>query len=888
MKSVQIERRRQRAREENFNVENLGDSPIYSSFQVESSSRNLYTVTIRDLSAPGANGCTCPDYLVNQLGTCKHIEAVFLFLRETERNAFRKASLTPPPIAYVYLHYGEEVSIEARRPRRPAPRVAQLIDSHFDYRGRFRGDPITHFDEFEEDLAELPPNDRSALKVAAEVREYVKHQQELRRRSLERARVITAVENGRVDFSPLQEDLYPFQVRGSLFLAYSQRGFLADEMGLGKTVQALAAATYMRERQNIKRCLIICPASLKRQWKMEIERFTTEHATVIEGSDRQSLYPRITTFFNVISYEIIPRDTELLKTFNPDLVILDEAQRIKNWRTRTAQAVKEIPKKYAFVLTGQPIESDLEAVYSIVQFLDQRMLGPLWRYYEQYFRFDGRGRHIGYRNIGDLKNRISSLYLRRSKKEVSSELPDLIENSYAVDLGTDARSIYDNARQKALALLELASVAQLDMDQRRNLDDAIKTMRRADTIGLDTREPLHSPKISELRSIIQDSVLVSSRKAIVFAEHQDLTRAVSALLDDLDVSHVHFHAGVPKDKQPDLVAQFTTDPSCRIFVATDLGSIGLNLQVADIIINLDQPWSASRRNQRLGRIYRLGRGEPVHIINLVHDSTVEESIPLVTGIDRTLLSRYAEHDPSKGPMSLEFETKNRRIREALSELLIAPPRRLPKRPTPEVKAPKKPLTPSLFDDLVLAESTPIPAQEPKAASPRLPRDDWDKPLKSALGSSYLGALKVGDKRYVVVDDPNLHSNRVMSIVKNPDRVVVVGPNCAVEEVEEAQIAPALRQLRIAQSLLNAGFPREALQRACLALDHYLGGSRGSQSLSDRLMNQMSDGQMTWSAGAPLALMIVASQSFESQLDPKIVRESLQHFGEILGETDQVS
>jgi superfamily II DNA or RNA helicase len=873
LKSVQIERRKQRAREEKFEIENLSASRIYSSFRVQSASRNSYVVTIRDLSAPGANGCTCPDYLVNQLGTCKHIESVFLHLREHERNDFRKASLTPPPNAYVYLNYGEVVSVEARRPRRPPPRLAQLIDSHFDYRGRFRGDPVTHFAEFEDDLGALSEVDCSALRIADEVRSYIDYEQSLRTRNLERARVLGAVKNGRLDFAPLREELYPFQMRGALFLAFSQRALLADEMGLGKTVQALAAAIYMRDRKQCSRCLIVVPASLKRQWKREIERFTSDDVTVIEGPDREQLYPRIHTFFNIISYELTIRDQDLLKEFQPDLVILDEAQRIKNWRTRTAQAVKEIPKKYAFVLTGQPIESDLEAIYSIIQFLDQRLLGPLWRYYEHYFRFDGRGRHIGYRNLGELKARISNIFMRRTKGEVHAELPDLIENSFAIDLAPEARKIYDGARQKALALLELAAVARLDIDQRRSLDDALRTMRRADSLEMDPQNPMASPKLRELRSIIQESVLVSSRKAIVFAEQQDLTRAVSKILDEMDVGHVHFHAGVPKDQQADLLLEFTTEPGCRLFVSTDLGSTGLNLQVADILINLDQPWSSSRRNQRIGRVYRIGRSEPVQIINLVHDETVEGAIPLVTGVDRALLSRYSESDPSKGPMSLDFETKNRTLRAALSELLIAPPRHLPKR-----RNPVKEISSELIDRSPARIRGGSHTDSSAAVCAKKPKPPWLEKVEEELGGAFLGEALVDARWFIIVDEPQVLADKVHLLVGDKAEITVVGPAQSTSEYEPAH-QRSRQQLTVAQSLLRAGFYRESASRGLLSLKEFF-GARG-QEPGALILEALGRGQLSAEQGGALSLLLVSAQSEDTEPSRASVAYALTALTEIL-------
>ena len=172
--------------------------------------------------------------------------------------------------------------------------------------------------------------------------------------------------------------LYPYQVEGVAFLAANGRALLADDMGLGKTLQAIAAAPWLQEHAEVERILVVCPASLKHQWAREIDQFTGQAVQVIQGpaAGRAVQYRRGSGFF-VLNYELVLRDVAVInETLRPDLLILDEAQRIKNWRTKIATAVKRIPSRYAFVLTGTPLENRLEDLYSLMQVVDQRPLGP--------------------------------------------------------------------------------------------------------------------------------------------------------------------------------------------------------------------------------------------------------------------------------------------------------------------------------------------------------------------------------------------------------------------------------------------------------------------------------------------------------------------------------
>jgi SNF2 family DNA or RNA helicase len=179
----------------------------------------------------------------------------------------------------------------------------------------------------------------------------------------------------------LKTKLLPYQARGAIFAACRGRVVLADDMGLGKTVQALAAAEMLRRRRGIARVLVIAPASVKYQWKTEIEKFTGHPAQIIDGSlpRRRELYAS-PKFFNLTSYELALKDVRYMQELAPDLIILDEAQRIRNWTTATARTIKQPKSRYAFVLTRTPIENKLEELFSVVEFVDGRRLGPAFRF----------------------------------------------------------------------------------------------------------------------------------------------------------------------------------------------------------------------------------------------------------------------------------------------------------------------------------------------------------------------------------------------------------------------------------------------------------------------------------------------------------------------------
>ena len=172
--------------------------------------------------------------------------------------------------------------------------------------------------------------------------------------------------------------LFPYQREGMLHLAFGERALLADEMGLGKTIQAIAACALLHHLGKARRALIVTPASLKTEWEEQIRKFTTLSQRLIFGSRhlRARLYADSTPpFFTIVNYEQVVTDSlEINERLQPGIVVLDEAQRIKNWATKTAQAVKRFNSRYAFVLTGTPIENRIDKLRSIVDFLDPALL----------------------------------------------------------------------------------------------------------------------------------------------------------------------------------------------------------------------------------------------------------------------------------------------------------------------------------------------------------------------------------------------------------------------------------------------------------------------------------------------------------------------------------
>src|SRR5439155_24937903 len=159
------------------------------------------------------------------------------------------------------------------------------------------------------------------------------------------------------------------------------------------------------------------------------------------------------SFFTIINYELMLRDREQVLALDPDLVILDEAQRIKNWRAKTTQAIKDLPSRFAFVLSGTPLENRLEELYSVVEFLDDKLLGPPWQFLAQHVVKDDWGGIIGYKDLEGVRRAIAPILLRRRKADVLTELPERIDNDFWLDLDPEQARLYRPLEKQLADLL---------------------------------------------------------------------------------------------------------------------------------------------------------------------------------------------------------------------------------------------------------------------------------------------------------------------------------------------------------------------------------------------------------------------------------------------------
>jgi SNF2 family DNA or RNA helicase len=504
--------------------------------------------------------------------------------------------------------------------------LQEIAAEHFDSEGLLREE---HLRDFEGVLEKLRAADETTV-VYTDVLDFIDRENELASGLDDERRYLARLARGKNPLEGLLKvPLFPYQIRGALFAACRGRVVLADDMGLGKTIQAIAAAELLRRRRGIERVLVVAPASVKYQWKTEIEKFCDLSTQVIDGlmPRRKKLYAN-PVFFNLTSYELVLKDIEDMHNLRPDLIILDEAQRIRNWATATARTIKQLKSRYAFVLTGTPLENKLEELYSVVEFVDGRRLGPAFRFLKEHRMEDESGKLLGYRGLDQIHRQLEPILLRRTRQEVLPELPKRTDQIFRVRMTSEQAGPYWEQNDILARLMHKWQrqgwLSEIDL---RRITCCIQNMRMlCNSTFLFDKETNFSPKLEEFREVIRELAVEEKRKVVVFSEYERMTFLASQELTKLQIGWVSVHGNVPARKRGELMARFRKDPDCRVFLSTDAGGVGLNLQAASAVVNFEPPWNPARLEQRIGRVHRLGQIHPVQVVHLLTEQSIEERV----------------------------------------------------------------------------------------------------------------------------------------------------------------------------------------------------------------------------------------------------------------------
>ena len=554
--------RQQYGEQQEFLLQNVGTHKIFSEFLLTNTQANkTYRIAIRGEEA-GDNYCSCPDYQINNLGTCKHIAFTLSKLRNIRGAEKTFVTGHVPPYSEVFLRYGLKRRVCFRQGKTAPPELLSLAREFFNEDGLLKDSRILDFHLF---LNGIKRNGGHEVRCYDDVLAFVAdHQDAERRRCIVDANL---KDIGSPAFNDLlKAELYPYQREGALFAVRAGRCLIGDDMGLGKTIQALAAAELMAILFNVRKVLIVSPTSLKYQWKSEIEKFTASRATVIEGLNhqRRECY-RTETMYKLVNYELVWRDMPLIQELAPDLVILDEAQRIKNWKTRTAKYVKQLESPFAIVLTGTPIENRLEELHSIMEFIDRYHFGPLYCFIHNHQLLDEGGRIIGYRNLKSVRSSLQDVMIRRKKDDVLKQLPGRTDKHFFVPMTREQQIIHDEHYEIVVRIVAKWRRFKFlsEADQRR-LQIALSMMRMAaDNTYLVDKKTVHGPKIEELAVLLREMIIEGGEKVVIFSQWMRMTELVERVLEENAIAYVHLNGMIPSKERNGLMTQFAMISAAR-------------------------------------------------------------------------------------------------------------------------------------------------------------------------------------------------------------------------------------------------------------------------------------------------------------------------------------
>ena len=613
----QIKLRKQVTDIEHFDISCVDDALCPGEYIVRNPEKNNeYKVVYRGANSEW-NYCSCMDFKTSRLGTCKHIEAVKKWFGG-KRGVHVHREL--PPYTSVYLSYRDERCVKIRIGSDNKEAYEQLAKDYFDKNHVLKKSAYARIGSFLKQARQISDTFRcykDAIDFIIDIREKAK-----------RENIVKTYDDEKLD-NLLKVNLYPYQKEGIRFAAKAGKAIIADEMGLGKTIQAIGTAELLRKEGLIGSVLVLCPTSLKYQWRSEIKKFTNAEVFVIEGSHlkRKEAYNRPEPY-KIISYNSAANDIKILGSLQTDMLIMDEVQRLKNWNTQISRAARKIESDYSVILSGTPLENKLDELYSIVEFVDNFRLAPYYLFKDKHIITDETGKVLGYKNLNDIGKKLSDILIRRRKKDVKLQMPERSDKNLFIPMTNEQKNMHQEwQNQVRLLVLKWRQMHFLSDKDRKRLLLFLSQMRMVcDSSYILDQKTRYDTKVDECVNIISDIISEEGEKVVVFSQWERMTRLIAKELEKKEIGFEYLHGGVPSEKRKNLVDNFMNEPSSRVFLSTDAGSTGLNLQSAATIINIDLPWNPAVLEQRIGRIYRLGQQNNIQVINLVTPYSIEEEM----------------------------------------------------------------------------------------------------------------------------------------------------------------------------------------------------------------------------------------------------------------------
>ncbi|HEV3137686.1 MAG TPA: DEAD/DEAH box helicase [Pirellulales bacterium] len=417
---------------------------------------------------------------------------------------------------------------------------------------------------------------------------------------------------------------FAYQFEGVAFLYPRYAAILADEMGLGKTMQAITAVRLLVHAGELSSVLFICPKPLVTNWQREFAMWAPElPITTIEGdpNKRRWQWQQSEAPVKIANYELLQRDRETVAELGLDfdLVVLDEAQRIKNRASATSHCVRAIARRRSWALTGTPVENSPQDLVGIFEFLAPGYLSA-----------EMKPRRMG--------RAASDYVLRRTKDKVLTELPPKMFRDADIELCAQQRESYQLAETEGvLRLTEMGDSATIQ-----HVFELILRLKQICNFDPATGE---SSKFERLAADL-DEVAASGRKAIIFSQWVSTLKTLSTRLSQFHP--LSYHGQVPSKQRDSVLEQFRDDPTRHVMLLSyGAGGVGLNLQFAGYVFLFDRWWNPAVEDQAINRAHRIGAAGPVTVTRFMTLDTIEQRIDQILREKREIFDTiFSDVEPS--------------------------------------------------------------------------------------------------------------------------------------------------------------------------------------------------------------------------------------------------
>lgn len=503
------------------------------------------------------------------------------------------------------------------------------------------------------------------------------------------------------EFKDFKLEPYEFQKQGISFLVDVGSGIIGDDMGLGKTPQTMGAAHILHKRGLANKILVICPASLKYQWSSEISKFLGHKNIVIDGKTTKQKQQAFQKFiegdylFGIVNYELVRSMSVLMSKYSYDVIIADEAHRLKNRESQTYKAVSSLKSTYKFAATGTPLQNNVEELYALISWIRPGLLGKITEFRKRYIVYGRKFNRyvpIGPKRLGELRRIYSPYMLRRMKKDVAKDLPPIIYHRRDVEMNKDQAKLYEKIQSEFIDLMdELKNQevrGQFDsegnwVEEKRNKEDQvlgylylmIATSDHPELLkhgkGMSKRyvdmipDNIKSPKLDELIDTCKEQIEAGTEKIVIFTQFARMQAIIEKHLSKLGKVGI-VNGSMHPAKRQEVFDTFKNNNQYKFLIGTDAMNYGVNLQFANTLINYDSPWNPAIVAQREGRVHRIGSShDVVNIINFVTLGTIDEKIQATLESKRALGDVLVERNESERSLMNSLISSIRKEKEVV-------------------------------------------------------------------------------------------------------------------------------------------------------------------------------------------------------------------------------